>query len=299
MSRDPYDPVLGGLLARQLDTWLTGALRRSRRLTLTLAYPGPAGYGAEAALRAVAEHADRVRGRRLTVVVLGDDPELPVRLGAVESRLPADVAVHLVPGGPDRLPVALKAAGAAGAPTLTVLADPAGTVLGGPATTAVLAAAATGRPADLLLAAPAGTDLRPALVRAGFPLVTGVETVPVEAAPPRLLALGTGSDRNLEAFKEALWAVGATTGLCHRDLDGEVRDLAAEPDPARLGALLHVELTRSGPRTVAELRRHVLTDTPYRGTDAVRALTALLDAGTATREPADGRLGGDVLVRAG
>ncbi|GLY21437.1 hypothetical protein [Micromonospora sp. NBRC 101691] len=295
MSRDPYDTVLCGLLARQLDTWLTGALRRSRRVTLALAYAGPSGRTVEAALGALTDAADRVRGRRVTVVVVGGDPDLPGRLGAVTS-LPADVAVYPVPGAPDRLPVALKAAGAAGAPTLTVLVDLAGVVLGGPAAAPFLTAAAAGRPADLLLAVPADVDGPAALQRAGFPLVTGVEASPADDGPARLLALGTGSDRNLEAGKEAIWHVGATAGFRYRDLDGVPRDLTAAVDADRLGALLVAELTRSGPRTVTELRRHVLTTTPYRATDAVRALTALLDAGTVTREPADGRLGGDVLI---
>ncbi|MFE0590307.1 hypothetical protein [Micromonospora echinospora] len=295
MPRDPYDAVLCGLLARQLDTWLTGALRRSRRVTIALAYAGPAGGTVEAALGALTDAADRVRGRRVTVVVVGVDPDLPARLGAV-TTLPADVAVYPVPGAPDRLPVALKAAGAAGAPTLTVLDDPAGVGWGGPAAASFLTAAAAGRPADLLLAVPAGADGPAALHRAGFPLVTGVETSPADDEPARLLALGTGSDRNLEAGKEAIWQVGAAAGLRYRDLDGVPRDLAAAPDADRLGALLVAELTRSGPRTVTELRRHVLTTTPYRATDAVRALTVLLDAGTVTREPADGRLGGDVLI---
>ncbi len=206
------------------------------------------------------------------------------------------MAVYPVPGAPDRLPVALKAAGAAGAPTLTVLVDPAGVVLGGPAAAPFLTAAAAGRPADLLLAVPADVDGPAALHGAGFPLVTGVETSPADDGPARLLALGTGSDRNLEAGKEAIWQVGATAGFRYRDLDGVPRDLTTAVDADRLGALLVAELTRSGPRTVTELRRHVLTTTPYRATDAVRALTVLLDTGTVTREPADGRLGGDVLI---
>ncbi|MFI6819688.1 hypothetical protein ACIBJE_01895 [Micromonospora sp. NPDC050187] len=296
MPRDPYDAVLCGLLARQLDTWLTGALRRSRRVTLALAYAGPVGGTVEAALGALTDAADRVHGRRVTVVAVGVDPDLPARLGAVTSRLPADVAVYPVPGAPDRLPVALKAAGAAGAPTFTVLADPAGVVLGGPAAMPLLTAAAAGRPADLLLAVPADAGGPAALHRAGFPLVTGVETSPADDEPARLLALGTGSDRNLEAGKEAIWQVGATAGFRYRDLDGVARDLTAAPDADRLGALLVAELARSGPRTVTELRRHVLTATPYRAADAVRALTVLLDAGTVIREPADGRLGGDVLI---
>ncbi|MET8067998.1 hypothetical protein ABZS65_30685, partial [Micromonospora sp. NPDC005313] len=120
------DAVLRELLVRRLDHWLPAALHRARRATLAHAYAEGDATGAEEALRVVAEFADRLRGRRLTVLVVADDgTDLPVRLGAAEAALPPDVAVHLVPGGPDRLPVALKAAGAAGAPLLTV-ADGAG-----------------------------------------------------------------------------------------------------------------------------------------------------------------------------
>lgn len=293
MSREPSGTVLGELLARQLDTWLTGALRRSRRVTLALAYGGAVGGDAETVLRSVGQAATRVRGHRLTVVVLGGDADLPARLGPVGATLPAEVTVHAVPGDPGRLPVVLKAAGAAGAPVLAALHDPAGTDLVGPAARAV---AATGRPAEMLLAA--GVGVRAELTAAGFPLVGEVETVSTDDATPQRYALGTGSDRSLEAFKEALWRVGATAGLRYRDVGGVTRALEPEPDPAPLVALLRAELIRSGPRTVTELRRHALTATAYRATDAVRALTALLATGAVRRVPADGRLAGDVVIHA-
>ncbi|MEU4567583.1 hypothetical protein [Micromonospora sp. NPDC023956] len=296
MPADPADPLLGRLLVRQLDTWLTGALPRSRRITLALAYAGAAGDSAETVLRAVAGAADRIRGHRLTVVVLADDPALQTRLGGLVAGLPAAVTVHPVPGAPGRLPVVLKAAGAAGAPLFTALADPAGDLLTGAAGRELLGAATGGRPADLLLATGRSAGVRADLSAAGFPLVTEVETVPADDGSPRLFALGTGSDRNLEAFKEALWRAGATAGSCHRDADGRLHALDTEPDPTGLADLLRAELLRSGPRTVTELRRYVLTATGYRATDALRALTVLLDTGAATRSPAEGRLAGDVVV---
>lgn len=158
----PIDAVLRELLVRQLDHWLPGALHRSRRATLALSYAGDPGT-AEAALRVVAGFADRLRGRRLTVLVLADGgPEVPARLGVVEATLPADVAVHVVSGDPARLPVVLKAAGAAGAPLLTLID-------GGAPDPALLAATTTGRPAEVLLTAAATHALRPALTAAGFP----------------------------------------------------------------------------------------------------------------------------------
>jgi DNA-binding transcriptional ArsR family regulator len=312
----PTDTVPRDLLVRQLDAWLPAALQRARRATLALAYAGAGAEGADAALKAVGEHADRLRGFRLTVLVLAEGDEgLPARLGAAEAGLPAEVAVHVVPGGPERLPVALKAAGAAGAPLLTL-------AHGAAPDPALLAAARVGRPADLLLVAEPGTPLRPTLEAAGFPLVAEADLLddpdaglrpdsgrrsdaaqPTDSGRPtgagRRLAFATGSDRGLQAFKDALWAAGEGAGVRYRDpADPEGAALAASPtpDPEPLGRELLAELRRSGPRTVTELRRYALTSTLYRSADATRALTALLEAGAVTREPGHGRLGGDVLI---
>ncbi|RKN38424.1 hypothetical protein [Micromonospora endolithica] len=290
----PTDAVLRELLVRHLETWLPGVAHRARRATVALAYAGDDAGTAEAALAAVAEHADRLRGRQLTVVVLADGgTELAARLGAAEAALPGEVAVHLVPGGPDRLPVALKAAGAAGAPLLSYV--------DGPVDAAVLRAVAGGRPAEVLLAsAGPAPSTRPALTDAGFPLVAEVDLVPADG-PARRLTLGTGFDRSLEAFKETLWAVDEYAGVRYRDPAdpaGRVVDIAADPEPGPLRRELLAELARSGPRTVTELRRYALTGTVYRASDAVRAVTGLLASGAVTRDPEHGRLGGDVVITA-
>ncbi|PZF92218.1 hypothetical protein [Micromonospora deserti] len=294
MSTDPIHAVLGELLVRHLETWLPGALHRARRATVALAYADGAPASAEAALRVVTEYADRLRGRQLTVLVLADGaPELPARLGAAEAELPGEVTVHVVPGGSGRLPVALRAAGAAGAPVLSFVDDPAG------ADPAVLAAAATGRPAEVLLCAVADAPGRGVLTDAGFPLVTEVELVPADGSPGRRLAFATGSDKSLESFKEALWAVDEYAGIRYRDPAdpaGRLLDIALDPEPGPLRRELLAELARTGPRTVTELRRHALTSTVYRSADAVRALTGLLHSGAVTRHPEHGRLGGDVLI---
>lgn len=330
---------------------------------------------AEAVLGVLAQHADRLRGRQLTVLVLADgSEELPARLGALEATLPAGVAVHLVPGGPARLPVAVKAAGAAGTPLLSYLD---GT---GATDPAVLAAGAAGRPGELLLvtdtnlpgdtdtglpsvtdtdppgaasapvvpasAMPASTGPVPApsasatpgsappvpgsptsdvpastapgsalpapgppasvsgsvqasLVRAGFPLATQVDLVPIDGSSARRLALGTGHDRSLEAFKDILWAVNEDAGIRYRDPADPAQHLlhlAADPEPGPLCRELLAELARTGPRTVTELRRHALTATPYRSIDVRRALTEMLTTGAATRDPEHGRLGGNVVI---
>ena len=65
------------LLVRYLDTWTPTALHGARRATFVQAWTGPAGTGvAEAALRVFAEFADRLRGRRLTVVLVAPETEI-------------------------------------------------------------------------------------------------------------------------------------------------------------------------------------------------------------------------------
>ncbi|MEV6690934.1 hypothetical protein AB0M35_05610 [Micromonospora sp. NPDC051196] len=268
-----------------LGGWLARALGRARRATIAIAYAGDDARPAEIALRVVGERTDRLRGCRLTVLVLADGTEdLPARLGAVEAQLPPQVAVHLMPGAPGRLPVALRAAGAAGAPVLSYLAAE-GTV-----DPVALTAAATGRPAEALVRSGTDASLRPALADAGFPLATEVEL----ADTGERIAFGTGSDRNLEALKESLWAAGADL----RDPDGVPLRPDSQVDIAPLARALLAELARHGPRTVTELRRYAVTATAYRAVDALRALTGLLDEGQVSRTPEQGRLAGDVLVTA-
>ncbi|MEV6810704.1 hypothetical protein [Micromonospora sp. NPDC051296] len=280
----PTDAVGHQLFVRHLRSWLPAALRRARRATVALGYDGSDPRPAEEALRVAGEHAVRLRGCRITVLVLADGTaDLPTRLGAVEAGLPPEVAVHLMPGPPSRLPVALRAAGAAGAPVLSYL-DAADTV-----DPVALFAAAAGRHAEALVLAGAGTPLRPALADAGFPLCTEVEL----ADAGRRIGFGTGSDRSLEAMKDNLWAAG----LRYLDPHGVPLSPAPEMDPEPLGRALLAELAH-GPSTVTELRRYAVTATAYRAVDASRALTALLDEGLVTRDPEHGRLGGDVLVTA-
>jgi hypothetical protein len=49
---------------------------------------------------------------------------------------------------------------------------------------------------------------------------------------------------------------------------------------------------------VTELRTFALTETVYRAADATRVLQTLLTAGSVTRRPQSGRLGGDVVIGA-
>ncbi|WP_328425182.1 hypothetical protein OG470_16280 [Micromonospora sp. NBC_00389] len=281
------------LLVRQLTTWLPAALQRSRRATVALAWAGAdEGGGAEAALRVIAGHADQVRGRRVTVLVLADGAaDLPARLGPVEAELPAEVTVHLLPGVPDRLPVAVKAAGAAGSPLFSFVDLP------GAATPELLTATSNGRAGEVLLHAGSGT--RDALIAAGFPLVAEVVPVLPDNEAAGVIAFGSRSDRSLEAVRDALWAIGADLDVRYRDPAdpaGAPVDVAGDPNPEALARELLAELRRGGSRPVTELRRHTLTTTVYRAADANRALTALLEAGDVRREREAGRLAGDEII---
>lgn len=315
MSADSIDVVTRGLLLRQLDTWIPYALHRSRRATFVQAYHGDDGGTADATLRVVADHAGLLRSRRLAVLVLGGADGLATglaaRLGEAQAGLPAGVTVHPVPGGIERLPVALRAAGAAGAPVLAYLE--AGE---GPAPTPVALAALGGaRPAELLLTlgpsarsglppAPDGPPWHGLPEKAGLPLATEVECV-VDGGPDgagersELVVFATSAGRRLDAFKDALWAIDEYAGVRYRDPadpDGRLLDISLEPDPGPLRRELLAQLAQVGPATVTELRQFTATRTVYRAADTNRVLTALLAAGELTREPAEGRLNGDVMV---
>ncbi|MEU7848433.1 hypothetical protein AB0B74_30420 [Micromonospora parva] len=293
MPTDRTTEFLRELLVRQLTTWLPAALHRSRRATVALA--GVDAGSAEAALRLVAAHGDQARGRQVTVLVLADaaDADLPARLGPIEAELPAEVTVHLLPGDPYRLPVAVKAAGAAGAPLFSFVGLP------GPATPKLLAAATNGRAGELLLHT--GDSARDVLVSAGFPLVAEVAPVLPDGEAAGVIAFGSRSDRSLEAIRDALWAVGADHGVRYRDpLDptGTTVEVLGDPDLEPLAHELLAELRRGGPRQVTELRRHALTATVYRAAHANQALTTLLDAGALSRARESGRLAGDETITA-
>ncbi|MGC4870039.1 hypothetical protein ACLQ3B_31880 [Micromonospora sp. DT53] len=289
MPTDRTTDFLRELLVRQLTTWLPAALHRSRRATVALA--GADAGSAEAALRLVATHGDQVRGRQVTVLVLAAAADLPARLGPIEAELPAEVTVHLLPGDPYRLPVAVKAAGAAGAPLFSFVDLP------GAVTPKLLAAATNGRTGELLLHT--GDSVRDVLVSAGFPLVAEVAPVLPGGEAAGVIAFGSRSDRSLEAVRDALWAVGADLDVRYRDpLDptGTAVDVVGDPDLEPLAHELLAELRAGGSRPVTDLRRHTLTATVYRAADANQALADLLDAGDVRRERESGRLAGDEII---
>lgn len=292
------------VLVRHLETWASAALHRARRATYVHGHAdADGGAGAEAALTVFADQADLVRGRELTMLAVGDDAAaVQARLAAVGGA-GAGLTVHAVGGGTDaRLPVALAALGATRVPLLGFLDASGGTAAPAPATLAALAA---GRPAEVLLVLPPGavTDVggyRAELRATGFPLVAAVELATGEAAG-ELLVFATTLGKSLERFKDTLWAVDEYAGVRYRDPGDPERhliDISLSPHPGPLRRELLAHLAVDGPATVAELRTFALTDTVYRAADATRVLHTLVDSGAVTRQPDQGRLGGDVVIAA-
>ena len=305
MTADSVADVKREILVRHLEAWAPAALHRARRATYVHGYADAGPELAQAALRVFVDQSDLVRGRELTMVALGDDvAEVGARLAAVqrEAGAGAGLTVHAVSGGTDaRLAVALKAVGAARVPLLGFLDA---TAAGGPPQAATVAALTAGKPAEAVIVVPgagfAADDYRAELRAAGFPLVAAVELA-VGDEPGPVLLFATQSGRNLEGFKDALWAVDEYAGVRYRDPGDPERhliDITLSPHPGPLRRELLAHLAEVGEATVTELRTFALTETVYRAADATRVLQALLTAGSVSRRPEHGRLGGDVVIAA-
>ena len=300
MSHDAIAAVKRELLVRHLEAWAPAALHRARRVVYAHGYADAGGgAAAEAAMRVLAEQSDLVRGRELSMVATGEHvEELTGRLEAIRQAAGAGagLAVHTIPGGTDgRLPVGLKVIGAQRVPLLGFLDASGASEPPAPATVAALAA---GKPAEVLLVLPPGVPAD--RYRAGWPLFTRVELA-VSAEPGELLVFGATAGKSLESFKEALWAVDEFAGVRYRDPgdpDRHLLDISLSPHPGPLRRELLAHLGRVGEATVTELRTFALTETVYRAADATRVLHGLIDAGTVTRRPEHGRLGGDVVISA-
>jgi hypothetical protein len=296
----PIATVKRELLVRHLQAWAAGALHHARRATYVHGYAdGDGGEAAEAAVRVLADLPGLSRGRELSMVAVGDDvTEVGRRLVAAqrEAEAAAGLAVLPVGGGTDeRLPVALKAAGASRVPLMGFLDA---TSASGPPAVSTVTAIAAGRPAEVLLALPAGSPVDP-YRSLGFPLLTVAELA-TGPEPGETVAFATTSGKSLETFKEALWAVDEFAGVRLRDPADPERhliDISLNPHPGPLRRELIAHLERVGQATVTELRTFALTETVYRAADATRVLHTLIDSGAVAREPAHGRLGGDVAIR--
>ena len=298
MSHDAIATVKRELLVRYLEAWAPAALHRARRVVYAHGYAdADGGAAAVAAMRVLAEQTDVVRGRELTMLATGDDVgPIGARLDAVQREAGAGLAVHTLSGGTDgRLPLGLKAIGAQRVPLLGFVDAAGASEAPAPATVAALT---TGKPAEVLLVLAPGESAEP--YRAGWPLFTRVELA-VSDEPGELLVFGATAGKSLEGFKEALWSVDEFAGVRYRDPgdpDRHLIDISLSPHPGPLRRELLAHLQRVGEATVTELRTFALTETVYRAADATRVLHALIGAGTVTRRPADGRLGGDVVISA-
>ena len=304
MTADSVADVKREILVRHLEAWAPAALHRARRATYVHGYADAGPELAQAALRVFVEQSDLVRGRELTMVALGEEvTEVGALLAAAqrEAGAAAGLTVHSIPGGTDaRLAVALKAVGAARVPLLAFLdATAAG---GGPPQPATVAALTAGKPAEAVIVVPgagfAADDYRAELRTAGFPLVAAVELA-VGEEPGPVLVFATQSGKNLEGFKDALWAVDEYAGVRYRDPGDPERhliDISLSPHPGPLRRELLAHLAEVGEATVTDLRTFALTETVYRAADATRVLQTLLAAGSVTRRPEHGRLGGDVVI---
>lgn len=274
------------LLVRYLDTWAPGNLHAAHGATLLHASgTGLDHDAAEAALRALAEFGDRLKGRMTLLFVAPGAESLQPRLRALQRELgtPPEMAVHVVPG--TNIGAVLKGAGA-GAGTLLAVVDD--------SIVQSLEAAAA-----VFITAPAGTwsAQRAQLTRLGLPLTAGVELV--DGAGELLIGFGTRSAKILEAFKAEMWALDEYAGVRYRDPGDPERhlmDISLEPNPGALRREI-LQRLRDGEMTVTELKHFALTDTVYRSSDAQKVITALLNAGAVARTPASGRLGGDVVIR--
>jgi hypothetical protein len=274
MAADPHTAVKQELLVRYLDFWVPAALHARKAAT----YLDRSEHGPAAVLRVVAEFADLLAGRQLTILVGGELPADPGLPGLRLAPAPVDLAAAVRAAG--RAPVFAHLVG-----------EPTGEL------TEALARADDGE--LLLVTAPAGGDPRAALQAAGFRYVVAVELV-TEAGAAQLLRFATSSSKSLERFKDELWAVDQYAGVRYRDPaepDAVPLEISYEPHPGPLRRALLAHLSAGEPQTVNELRQFALTRTLYRPEDVPRALSPLLARGALAREPERGRLTGTTLVR--
>jgi hypothetical protein len=292
MAGNPHGAVKRELLVRYLDAWTPATLHGSRRATFAAGFARTDTDTAVAALRVFGEFTDLLAKHRLTMVLIGSDAEdLPL------SGTPNGLEVHAVNGSCDEeLVPALTAAQAFGGAILAYLdlsgADPPGT--------ATIAAVSAGKASEVLLALdPSADGYREAVRGAGLAHVADVELVD-ESGAAQLVMFATASAKNMDRFKDALWAVDEYAGVSYRDPrdpDRELLPISVSPHLGPLRRALLDRIGQLGQATAADLREYTLTETMYRAADATRVLTALLGTGAVTRDPAKGRLAPETVIR--
>lgn len=274
MVSDPHTAVKQELLVRYLDFWVPAALHSAKAAT----YLDRSGYGPAAAVRVIAEFADLLAGRELTILAGG---ELPPDPGVPGLRVAA---------APDDPAAAVRSAGRRAVFAHVDRAGPDG----------LLAAVGGARDGELLLVTdPVPGDPRRELREAGFGYVAAVELVDSDGRA-ELLRFATSHARSLERFKDELWAVDQYAGIGYRDPsepDAVPLEISYEPHPGPLRRAILSQLAGGDGQTVTELRDFALTRTLYRPEDVNRALVPLLSRGALVREPDRGRLTGGTRVR--
>jgi hypothetical protein len=289
---DQHAAVTRELLVRYLDSWTPAALHGARRVT----YAASGDVNASvAALRVFGEFADRLRGRRLTMVlVVPDDGLARAALSTVHSELgaPGELKVHVTSGD---LVDALRDENAFGAPIFAYLDREAPLEL------------ARNKGTELLVAVePTGSAgtverYRATLHEAGLTHAVHVELVDA-AGTASLVLFATATPKHLERFKDELWAVDEFAGVRYRDPrddSGTLVNISLSPDLGPLRRAVLRLLAGKGGQTVSELRHFAQAETLYRPRDVARLVTPLLAGGTLVRDPEKGRLTPETVIRLG
>jgi hypothetical protein len=309
---DPHTAVTHELLVRYLDAWAPAVLHGSRRACYAEGYAQPPPDGGEAsataALRVFGEFGDLLAKKPLVMALAGPSAAGLDRVRArladlrTELRIPDGLAVHTRAG-----PV-----GAALVPLLEeteVLAAPVFAYLdahGSPPPPADDVIAVVGhKGGELLLrldSADAGyvSSLRTALGRAKVGSVCAVDLVGAGSVA-QTVVFATGAAKNLEKFKDELWALDEYAGIRYRDPgdpEGALLDISLQPHLAPLRRAMIKLLGDRSARTLADLRAFAVSETIYRASDATRAVSALVQSGVLARQPAEGRLVPSTSLRA-
>lgn len=294
----PHAAVKHELLVRYLDAWLPSVLHGHKDVTYVDAY-ADTGDSAVAALRVFGEFADLLDRNTLTMVLAGSNA---AALTSVESRLSVVAAEYGSPPGlvlttaPGGLTPAL--ATSLGSPVFVWFdsREPSGPSVD------VVSAVASNKSSEVLLALTAGAaddSYRRRLSGAGLAQICRVELVDSAGTVERLI-FATSLAKNLEKFKDELWALDEYAGIQLRDpIDDEqtLLDISVQPHLGPLRRALAARVVNTGGSTVAELRTWALHETVFRPADATKAIQALVSAGTVTREPVGGRLSPATMIK--
>jgi hypothetical protein len=268
----PHAAVKHELLVRYLDAWTPAMLHGHKRVTYVESTPDSA--ASVAALRVFGEFSDLMRRHTLTMLIPA--PHLPALFDP-----PDGLEVRGYDG-----PLALALPSALGAPIFGWFDGPAPDLESA-------STVASNKASSVMLAVPSGSDLALSVA-----FSCEVELVSVSGLA-ELLIFGTASEKELEKFKDELWALDEYAGIRLRDpTDDEqtLLDIKIDPYLAPLKRLLLSHLIDTRPASLGELRTWTLRSTVYRAADATRAVQGLVTARSVSREPVGGRLSPETMI---